>query len=83
MQKFFQSSFFDGLFNSTFEPQRVPQRVVTKTKSADSISSFSLSGMKKNDSVRDISTSSLLKTESKNTKEKPYYPYSGMSLFFA
>jgi hypothetical protein len=79
MQKFFQNSFFDSLFNSTIEPPRA----VKKTNSTGSISSFSLFGMKKNDSVRDISTPSLIKTESKDSKEKPYYPYSGMSLFFA
>jgi len=79
MQQFFQNSFFDGLFNATLESPIVVQ----KTTSNENISTpFSLFGMKKHDSVRDITTASLLKTESKNSKERPYYPHSGMGLFF-
>ncbi|ORX43585.1 hypothetical protein BCR36DRAFT_586527 [Piromyces finnis] len=69
---------FDGFFNNnTIQQPQVEKMKIPETKTTYS---FSLFGIKKQNT--EIKTAPVLKTESKNSKDKTYYPHSGMGLFF-
>jgi len=94
MIQYFQNSLFDSLFNtnnnisssiqskSKVEKFKIETKMkLPETKPKDNFA-FTFFGMKKNNPVRDLKATPVLKSKPKVQNDLSYYPHSGMGLFF-